>query len=76
MTHQKPAINIVAIIKSNLSLYSLYYAEACNEFAGGLICVIALVQYTVARFGEMFQRWQAVGNIVSDLTGQRFEPQV
>ena len=27
-------------VKWNFSLYSLYYAEACNEFAG-LICVIA-----------------------------------
>ena len=28
-----------------------------------------------ARFKEMLQRWRAVGNTVSDLTGPRFEPQ-
>ena len=25
-------------------------------------------------FEEMLQRWQAIGNTVLDLTGQRFEP--
>ena len=28
-----------------------------------------------ASFEEMSQRWRAVGNSVSDLTGPRFEPQ-
>ena len=28
-----------------------------------------------APFEEMSQRWRAVGNTVSDLTGPRFEPQ-
>ena len=28
-----------------------------------------------APFKEMLQRWRAVGNTVSDLTGPRFEPQ-
>ena len=28
-----------------------------------------------AFFENMLQRWQAVGNTVSDLTGPRFEPQ-
>ena len=28
-----------------------------------------------APFEEMLQRWRAVGNTVSDLTGPRFEPQ-
>ena len=30
---------------------------------------------TTALFEEMSQRWQAVGNTVSDLTAPRFEPQ-
>ena len=28
-----------------------------------------------ASFEEILQRWRAVGNVVSDLTGPRFEPQ-
>ena len=59
--------------KSNLSLYSLYYAEACNEFAGPISA--SLRPGNTASFEEMLQRWRAVGNTVSDLTGQRFEPQ-
>ena len=58
--------------KSNLSLYSLYYAEACNEFAGPISA--SLRPGNTAPFEEMSQRWRAVGNTVSDLTGPRFEP--
>ena len=36
--------------------------------------VIAPASNTVP-LEEMSQQWQAVGNTVSDLTGQRFEPQ-
>ena len=56
----------------SLSLYSLYYAEACNEFAGPISA--SLRPGNTAPFEEMSQRWRAVGNTVSDLTGPRFEP--
>ena len=60
--------------KSNLSLYSLYYAEAGNEFAGPISA--SLRPGTQLRtFEEMLRRWRAVGNAVSDLTDPRFEPQ-
>ena len=45
--------------------YTLYCDEACNELGPG----------NTAHF-EMLQRWRAVGNTVSDLTGPRFEPQI
>ena len=61
------------IIKSNLSLYSLDYAEACNELAGPISA--SLRPGNTAPFEETSQRWRAVGNTVSDLTGPRFEPQ-
>ena len=60
-------------IKSNLSLYSLDYAEACNELARPISA--SLRPGNTAPFEEMSQRWRAVGNTVSDLTGPRFEPQ-
>ena len=59
--------------KSNLSLYSLHNAEACNEFARPIYASLRLGN-TVS-FKEMSQRWRAVGNTASDLTGSRFEPQ-
>ena len=59
-------------IKSNLLLYPLYYAEAYNEFAGPMSA--SLRPGKTASF-NMLQRWRTVGNIVSDLTGSRFEPQ-
>ena len=61
------------LIKSNLSLYSLYYAESCNEFAGPISA--SLRPGNTDPFEKMLQRWRAVGNTVSDLTGPRFEPQ-
>ena len=61
-------------LKSNLSLYSLYYAEACNELAG--LISASLRPGNTASFEEMSQRWRAVGNTVSDLTDPRFETQV
>ena len=59
--------------KSNLSLYSLYYTETCNEFAGAILRVIAPGQHS--SFEEMSLGWWAVRNSVSDLTGRRFESQ-
>ena len=58
-------------IKSNLSLYSLDYAETCNELAGPISS--SLRPGNTAPFEEMSRRWRAVGNTVSDLTGPRFE---
>ena len=57
--------------KSNLLLYSLHYANACNELAG--LSSASLRPGNTASFEEMLQRWQAVGNTASDLTGPRFE---
>ena len=54
-------------------IYSLHYAEACNELAGPISA--SLRPGNTAPFEEMSQRWRAVGNTVSDLTGPRFEPQ-
>ena len=59
--------------KSNLLLYSLHYAKACNEFAAHISALLR--PGNTAPFKEMLQRWRAVGNTVSDLTGLRFEPQ-
>ena len=60
-------------IKSNLSLYLLDYAEVCNELSGPISA--SLRPGNTAPFEEMSQRWRAVGNTVSNLTGPRFEPQ-
>ena len=61
------------LFKSNLSLYSLYYAETCNEFAGPISPLLRVGR--TALFKEIFQRWRTVGNSVFDCTGPRFEPQ-
>ena len=42
-------------LKSNLSSYSLYYDEACNELAGPIFA--SLQPGTTASFEEMLQRW-------------------
>ena len=59
-------------IKYNLSLYSLYYAEVCNEFAWPISA--SLRKGNTAPF-EMSQQWRSVGSTVSDLVGPRLEPQ-
>ena len=64
---------IYSIIKSNLSLYLLDFAEAWNELAGPISASLRIGN--TAPFEEMSQRWRAVGNTVSNLTGPRFEPQ-
>ena len=46
--------------KSNFSLYSLFYAEACNEFAGTISA--SLRPSNTAPFEEISQQWLAVGN--------------
>ena len=63
---------IKSFIKSNRLLYSLYFAEACYEFAGP-ICA-SLSPSITPDFKEMLTRLQAVGNTEFDLTVSRFEP--
>ena len=64
---------LILQIKSNLSLYSLDYAEACNELAGPISA--SLRPGNTVPFEEMSQRSRAVGNTVSNLTCLRFESQ-
>ena len=47
--------------KSNLALYSLYYAAACNEFAGRISLYIT-PEVNTPPFVKMSQRWRAFGN--------------
>ena len=51
--------------QSNLSLYSLYYAEACNEFTGPVSA--SFRSGNTAPFEEMLQGWRTIDNAVSDL---------
>ena len=53
----------------NLSLYLLYYTEACYKFVGPIS-----VGYT-APFEKIMKRLCAVGNFVFDLRSPNFEPQ-
>ena len=50
--------NTVFYLKSNLSLYSLQYAEACNEFAGPISASLRLGN--TAPLEETLQRQRAV----------------
>ena len=50
-----------------------YFAEACNEFAGPISA--SSRPSNTASFQEMPQRWRAVGNTMSNLTGPSFELQ-
>ena len=59
--------------KSNLSLYSPYYAEACDELSGPISALLR--PENSAPIEEILQRWRAVGKTVSDLTGTKFKPQ-
>ena len=52
-------------IKSNLSLHSLYYAEACYELAGPIFA--SSRQGNAVAFEVMSQRWRTVGNTVPNL---------
>ena len=56
-----------------LLLYSLYYAEACNKFAGPISASLRLGN--TAPFGKMSQRWRVIGNTMPNLIGPRFAPQ-
>ena len=60
-------------IKSNISSLSLFYAEACNKYAGPISA--SLHPNIIAPLKEMLQRFRIVGDTVSDLTGPRFELQ-
>ena len=57
--------------KWNLSLHSRYHAKGHNEFVGPIFA--SLRPDEAALYKEMPQRWRAVRNTVSDLTGPRFE---
>ena len=59
--------------KSNLFIRSLYYAEACYEFAGPISA--SLLPGNTATIEEMSQRRRAVGKTVSKLTETSFGPQ-
>ena len=52
-------------MKSNLLLYSLYYAEACSEFARPISA--SLRPGNIALFEEMSLLWRAVGITVLNL---------
>ena len=56
--------------KSNLLLFSLYYAEVRYELAGP---ISASLRPSNTAF-EMSQQWRAVSNTVSDLTDPKCEP--
>ena len=64
----------VSLIKPNLSLYSLCYADACIKLTDTIF--VWLRQGNTASFKELWQRWRAVGSIVSYLTGLRFESRI
>ena len=61
------------LIKSNLSLYLLYFAEACIGFAEPISA--SLRPSNTASFELMSQGWRTFGNTVFDLIGRRFESQ-
>ena len=65
--------NKSTVTKLNLSLYLLYYVEAYNEIAGPIFA--SLRPGNTVSFEEMLKRWRAAVNIMSDLTGPRFEIQ-
>ena len=48
--------------------------QACNEFVGPIST--PLHSGNTALLEEMSQRWRAVGNIVTDLTDPKIEPQI
>ena len=54
------------------SLYSPYYAEACNELRGPSPSLLP----GQLRSEETWQRWRVVGNTESDLTARVIEPQI
>ena len=60
------------MVKLNLSLYSLYNAKAYNKLAGPIST--SSCPGNTASFKDMSQRWQAIGNTVSELTSLKFEP--
>ena len=49
-----------------------YFAEVCNKLAGPIF--VSLSPGNTGPIEEMLQRWQAIGNTVSNLTHLRFDP--
>ena len=70
----KITYDVSSLHQSNLSLFSLHYVETCNKLAWPIS--MSLCPGNTAPFEEMLQRWRAVGNTVSNLTGTKFEPQI
>ena len=60
-------------LKLNLFLYSLFYryAEACTKFA--VLISVPLPPCNTARFNDMPQLWQAVGNAICYVPFSRFK---
>ena len=68
-------MSLLIAIKFNLSLYSLYYAERCNEFAGPVSASLRL-RATAQLFLKKCRcgdEWRAFANAVSDLVVPKFE---
>ena len=51
----------------------MYYAEACNEFAGPISRSLCLRATQLLSTKMYLQRWRAVGSTVPDLTAPRLE---
>ena len=69
---QQKAFGSVFLIlsnQSNISLYSLYCAEACNELAGPISASLRWATQL------LLKKCRSVGNTVVDVTNPRFEPQ-
>ena len=63
--------NFVKVFNVNqISLNSLYYSEACNEFAGPIYASLRL-SYT-AHFEIMSQWWRTVATLMLDQLNQKF----
>ena len=65
---------MTAYSKSNVSLFSLYYAIACNNLAEPITASLRLGN--TAPIEEILLQYRIVDNTVSDLLGPRFEPQI
>ena len=60
-------------VKSNPSLYSLFYAQTCNELPGPH-SVSWCLQATQLLSKKIQQRWRALATLVFDLTGLNLKP--
>ena len=65
------SISFLGIIIKKSSLYSWYYAQACNEWRDSS----PIRNAWPTQLRETSQRWRAVGDTAPDLTDQGIEPQ-